>query len=59
MWVVLLIAAVAALIWYLGQSGRQRDKGREESPEEILKRRYAKGEIEKEEYERRLEDLRG
>lgn len=30
----------------------------EETPEEILKRRYARGEIEREDYQRRLEDLR-
>lgn len=31
----------------------------DETPEQILKKRYAKGEIEREEYQRRLEDLRG
>jgi len=30
----------------------------DETPEQILKRRYAKGEIDREEYQRRLEDLR-
>ena len=30
----------------------------EETPEQVLKRRYAKGEIAREEYQRRLEDLR-
>mgnify|MGYP001266356668 FL=1 len=30
----------------------------DETPEQILKRRYARGEIEREEYQRRLEDLR-
>jgi putative membrane protein len=36
-----------------GASGRTDD-----TPEQILKRRYARGEIEREEYQRRLEDLR-
>ena len=31
---------------------------RDESPEEILKRRYARGEISREEYERMLEEVR-
>jgi putative membrane protein len=30
----------------------------DETPEQILKRRYARGEIDREEYQRRLEDLR-
>lgn len=30
----------------------------DETPEQILKRRYARGEIERDEYQRRLEDLR-
>ncbi len=30
----------------------------DETPEQILKRRYARGEIERDEYERRLKDLR-
>jgi putative membrane protein len=31
----------------------------EETPEEILKRRYANGEISKEDYERMLEEVKG
>ena len=30
----------------------------DETPEQILKRRYARGEIDRDEYQRRLEDLR-
>jgi len=30
----------------------------EESAEQILKRRYARGEIDREDYERRLDDIR-
>jgi putative membrane protein len=36
-----------------GQPGRTED-----TPEQILKRRYARGEIDREDYERRLTDLR-
>ncbi|MBI4485390.1 MAG: SHOCT domain-containing protein [Acidobacteria bacterium] len=31
---------------------------RDDTPEQILKRRYAKGEIDRDEYQRRLEDVR-
>jgi len=37
--------------------GRDSDRSRE-MPEEILKKRFACGEIDREEYERRLQDLR-
>ncbi len=53
------ILVIVALIWLFrvfaapGRGGEPR-----ESPEQILKRRYAQGEIDKEEYERRLSDLR-
>jgi putative membrane protein len=51
--VVLLLLLVRALV------GNPRTAVREgESPELILKRRYAKGEIDREEYERRLNDVR-
>ena len=30
----------------------------DETPEQILKRRYARGDIERDDYQRRLEDLR-
>jgi putative membrane protein len=48
---VLLVRLVA------GSVGGFSPRG-DETPEQILKRRYAKGEIEREEYQRRLEDLR-
>ena len=40
-----------------GAGGGLSPRG-DETPEQILKRRYAKGEIERDEYERRLKDLR-
>lgn len=39
-------------------TGNQAASGRYDSPEEILKRRYAAGEIDREDYESRLRDLR-
>lgn len=51
--IVVLIAAVRAITLGGGQQGPPA-----ETAEEILKRRYARGEIDEEEYERRLRDLR-
>ncbi|RJQ49254.1 MAG: SHOCT domain-containing protein [Gammaproteobacteria bacterium] len=50
---VLVIAGVAALIKWLASSSTQRG----ETPLEILKARYARGEISKEEYERMRREL--
>ena len=51
----LLIAGGVLLVRYLVRQGRAGD--RQESALEILKRRYAKGEIEKDEFEARRKDL--
>ena len=51
----LLIAGGVLLVRYLVRQGRSGD--RQESALEILKRRYAKGEIEKDEFEARRKDL--
>lgn len=59
LWWLLGIALVVLVVWALvrglpfGQGG-----GAGESPEQILKRRYAKGEIDRETYERMLGDLK-
>jgi putative membrane protein len=52
--IVVLVLVVRLVAGSLGDPGSRAD----ESPEQILKRRYAKGEIDREEYQRRLEDLR-
>lgn len=62
MW-ILLVAIIAALVWFfLRASGFSSPVGRggaaSESPEAILKKRYARGEIGQEEYERMLADLK-
>ena len=59
MWIFWIL--VIALIVFLVQRPLPWMGPRDESSlsaEEILKRRYARGEIGKEEYERKLEDLR-
>jgi putative membrane protein len=55
-WLVWLVIIVA-VVWVAtrAMSGGTR---LDESPESILKRRYARGDIEREEYERRLSDIR-
>ena len=52
---VLLILGVVGLIRYLGGSGRRSDERR--SPLDMLKERYAKGEIDKKEFEQMKKDL--
>lgn len=48
--------AVLAVLWLLARGAGS--PGGQESPEEVLKRRYAAGEISREEYEEKLADLR-
>ncbi len=61
-WIVVLVAAVA-LVWWIarGASGAAyRDpRGRAPTAREILDERYARGEIDREEYLERRADLRG
>jgi putative membrane protein len=57
-WWILGIALVVAVVWVIARAGGRGQEPRHESSEEILKRRYANGEIDHEEYERRLQDLR-
>jgi putative membrane protein len=59
MWIfwILLIVVIVLLFRWLGVPGRGPEAPRE-SAEEILKKRYARGEIDKEEFDRRLTDLR-
>ena len=58
-WWLVGLAVVAVLVWAVVRAVGSPGVGRgEESPEAVLKRRYARGEVDREEYERRLTDLR-
>lgn len=52
-----IIAAIAIAVRY-GLGGRRAYPRGGDSPEDILKKRYARGEIDREEYESRLHDVR-
>ena len=58
-WGIGSLAIVVLLVWLLARAAASGPPLRiEETPEQILKRRYARGEINPAEYERRLTDLR-
>ena len=52
-WVILIVGGVLLAKWFMGQSKMTR----EDSALEILKKRYARGEINKQEFEERKQDL--
>jgi putative membrane protein len=60
MWIIFLIV-IGLLIYFIVQAQKAKDQmpTQNESHLDILKRRYAKGEIAREEYERMKKDLEG
>jgi putative membrane protein len=58
MW-ILLLGLIGLAIYLVIRSTQTRGSSGEETPLQILKRRYAKGEISREEYERMKRDLEG
>ena len=57
-WWILIIAVILIVIRVIMKSSMKQTGDQDESALEILKRRYAKGEITKEEYEERKNDLK-
>ena len=58
LWWILIVPVLMAVVWYALSAARRRGDGAQESPEQVMKRRYANGEIDREAYERMLENLR-
>ncbi len=57
-WWLLGIAIIGVVAWALIKPSSRPAGDKGSTPEELLKRRYAEGDIDKEEYEERLQDLR-
>lgn len=62
-WILLIAVVIVAVVWAVRSNAGSSGAGppsepRGESPEEALKRRYARGDINQEEYEQTLSDLR-
>ena len=58
-WVLIIAGAVALIRWLWGGPGGSASASSSGSTaEEILKNRYAKGEIDKQEFEAKLQDIR-
>ncbi|MFH5886000.1 SHOCT domain-containing protein [Halalkalibaculum sp. DA3122] len=56
-WWFLIIALVAFAIRAVMNAGQSSQSQRKETPMEILKRRYAEGEIDEEEFNKRKQEL--
>jgi len=54
-WILIIVAVFVALKAMIGTGGTS--DGRQESPLEILKKRFARGEIDEEEFRRRKKQL--
>ena len=58
LWSIGGFAILLLFVWLVTRSAASPPARTEEAPEQILKRRYARGDIDRDEYERRLADLR-
>ena len=58
LWWIVGLAFLFVVVWAVARAAAPPSARGDESPETILKRRYARGDVDREEYERRLTDLR-
>jgi putative membrane protein len=56
-WILIIIGVVLLIVWLVRQPGRYDRGYSEESALDILKKRYARGEVSKEEFERMKKDI--
>lgn len=56
-WILVILGIIVLVKWLLEKDKRMSEGG--ENPLEILKRRYARGEIDREEFEQKKRDLLG
>lgn len=57
-WGLIIVGIVALIRWLMTQShGSNQPRNHEKPPLEILKERYARGEIDKKEFEEKKKDL--
>jgi putative membrane protein len=56
-WILVIVAIVFLVKWLVEQGRGGRQVSQEESPLDILKKRYVKGEIDKEEFEQKKKDI--
>lgn len=56
-WVLVIIGIILLIVWLVRQSGRHAGGQAEETALDILKKRYARGEISKEDFEKMRKDI--
>lgn len=56
-WILIIVGVILLVLWLVRQGGKTSGGHAGESSLDILQKRYAKGEIGKEEYERMKKDI--